>query len=90
MPHSVGSSLHLFCKVIKLATYLFIQGLVFSIDGNLRQAIEIDVLNSRIRQNASELGDRIRTENGVQIAIDLIEGMSVYSVCKNIVTLTDH
>ena len=52
--------------------------------------IETGVLDSRIRQNASELGDWIRIENGVQIAINLVEGMSVESVCKSIVTLTDY
>ena len=43
---------------------------------NLQQAIEIGVHDSRIRQNAGEIGDRVRAENGVQIALGLIEVMA--------------
>lgn len=44
--------------------------------GNLQKAIEIGVRDSQIRQNASELGVRIRAEHGVQVALDLIEAWS--------------
>jgi sterol 3beta-glucosyltransferase len=43
--------------------------------GNLQQAIETGIHDQRVRQNASELGERIRAENGVQVAMDIIEGM---------------
>lgn len=43
---------------------------------NLQRAIEINVHDPRIRQNASELGNKIRAEQGVQVALDLIETWS--------------
>jgi sterol 3beta-glucosyltransferase len=47
---------------------------------NLQEAIEIGVSDSQIQQNSSKLGERIRGENGIQAAVDLIEGMSLKSV----------
>jgi sterol 3beta-glucosyltransferase len=44
--------------------------------GNLQEAIEIGVHDPKIQENASELGNRIRAENGVQVALDLIETWS--------------
>lgn len=40
---------------------------------NLQQAIEIGSQDTHIRQNAIELGDKIRAENGVRSAVKILE-----------------
>jgi len=42
---------------------------------NLRTAIELGVHDPAFRKNAAELGNKIRAENGVEIALRLIEGV---------------
>jgi UDP:flavonoid glycosyltransferase YjiC (YdhE family) len=39
----------------------------------LREAIEMGVNNPQMKQNAIELGDKIRTENGIEAAVGIIE-----------------
>ena len=41
---------------------------------NLQEAIEIGVSDGRIRQNAGEIREKIRAENGVEAVLNIIEG----------------
>jgi hypothetical protein len=45
--------------------------------GHLQQTIEIGIHGQQVRQNARDMGDRIRAENGVQVATHLIQDMAL-------------